>query len=237
MATADTNKDALLKVFYGAGKDESKVVSAYEELADAYHDEFSIKTYMAPSKAAETAASLIKCDEKKRQIEILDFGAGTGLSGTALKECGFSTIDALDVSRSMLDVAQAKSNGELYREIFVGNLKDDPDLVKESTYDMVVGVGVIGTHVVDIDDVQRVMSLVKPGGYLVYTIMAEADKTDSFQNIYDSFQQDQEGKSEGKSNGIINTQEWSVAQSKDVGSLMVDHPAVKHRIVVLQRMP
>jgi len=237
MTAVEPNKAMLLEKQYEAGEDESKFVSLYNETADIYHEVFSKGTWLGPSKVAETVASLIKCDKKKCHIQILDFGAGTGLSGMALKEHGFSTIDALDVSKGMVDVAQTKSNGKLYREVLIGNLKCDNDLLEESSYDIIVSVGVIGTHVFDTNEIHRLMSSVKPGGYIVYTIKAEANKAESFQKMYESLQQDQEEekKSEVESNGIIDTEEWSVAHLKEVGSLNLDYPAVKHDIVVLQR--
>merc|ERR1712150_175446 len=145
--------------------DIDEIVLRYHEMADSYHAIFKSGTWLGPTKLAEVAASLIDGEEKKRQVEILDFGAGTGLSGIAMKNKGFSTIDAMDVCKTMVDVAQTESNGELYRNVIIGHLKESNELLKQESYGMVVSVGVIGTHT-DADEVCRIMPLVKPGGYI-----------------------------------------------------------------------
>mmetsp|Transcript_5109 Transcript_5109/g.7470 ORF Transcript_5109/g.7470 Transcript_5109/m.7470 type:complete len:232 (+) Transcript_5109:37-732(+) len=230
-------KGEMLKVMYGAGRDIDKIVSRYDELADSYHAIHNNGSWIGPNKVAEVAASLIDGEEEKRQVEILDFGAGTGLSGMAMKNKGFSTIDALDVSKGMVDVAQAESNGELYRNVIIGILKENDDLVKQESYAMVVSMGCIGTHT-DADEVYRIMPLVKPGGYILYTIKSEANESESFQKLYASLKEHNdigEEKEEEKNNTTNN--EWKVVQSDGVGPLNVDHPSVHHSIVVLQRMP
>ena len=228
-------KGEILKVAYAAGNDIDEIVSRYDEMADSYHAIHKSGTWVGPNKVAEVAASLIDGEEEKRQVEILDFGAGTGLSGMAMKNKGFSTIDALDVSKKMVDIAQAESNGELYRKIIIGILKENDDLIKQESYGMVVSMGCIGTHT-DADEVYRIMPLVKPGGYIVYTIKNEANESESFQSLYAALKEHNdvgEEKAEEKSNTTKN--EWKLVQSDGVGPLNVDHPSVHHSIVVLQR--
>jgi predicted TPR repeat methyltransferase len=46
---------------------------------------------------------------------ILDFGCGTGLSGLALQNAGFTNIDGLDISAPMLE--KAKGAGSLWQPL------------------------------------------------------------------------------------------------------------------------
>ena len=48
----------------------------------------------------------------QNDVEILDFGGGTRVSGLALKEAGFSAIDGIDLSPEML---QAAASHGVYR--------------------------------------------------------------------------------------------------------------------------
>jgi len=42
----------------------------------------------------------------KGDVEILDFGCGTGLVGQCLNEMGYSNISGIDASEKMLELAE-----------------------------------------------------------------------------------------------------------------------------------
>ena len=69
-------------------------------------------------------------------------GCGTGLSGAALAEAGFTTIDGSDLSPGMLDKARALG---VYRDLWL------PDDLPDRRYDAVAAVGVIGPGAAPLD--------------------------------------------------------------------------------------
>ena len=76
----------------------------YDEWAGKYDEDLlNGLAYVAPRVTAERFAALVRPD-----AAVLDAGCGTGLVGTELAGRGFTTIDGIDISQGMLDVAAAK---------------------------------------------------------------------------------------------------------------------------------
>mmetsp|Transcript_15238 Transcript_15238/g.19885 ORF Transcript_15238/g.19885 Transcript_15238/m.19885 type:complete len:227 (+) Transcript_15238:91-771(+) len=222
MLTEDNEKASYLSKAYEAGTDCGKSNEVYAKYAGMYHEIHATDTWKGPSELAKTAAEVMDPSGRSEDVVVLDFGAGTGLSGIAMKKHGFSTIDAIDISKEMLEVAQKEYQGGLYRKLYCGFLEKDIHLDADS-YHMIIGAGIIGTHV-GTDEVERLMKLVKPGGRILYTIRVEADESEEFQKFYSSFCD------ESKSNG-----EWNKEYSVDKGPLNLDIPSVNHRIVSIKR--
>lgn len=97
--------DRLHAAYSLATPDEAKAL--YREWATSYDDSFgSDMGYVAPREVAR-----IFQDVARDNTPILDVGAGTGLIAEHL---GCLTVDALDITQEMLDVAQSKG---LYRNL------------------------------------------------------------------------------------------------------------------------
>ena len=81
---------------------EPKLV-LYRDWAQTY-DETMLQGlhYQSP----QTVARLLAAHLSDRQAAVLDIGCGTGLLGQGLAEHGFGTIDGLDVSPEMMQVAE-----------------------------------------------------------------------------------------------------------------------------------
>ncbi len=78
---------------------------------------------------------------------ILDVGCGTGVVGVALSDVGEETIDGVDISPEMIEVARTKKNvfGDLaYREFHVADLTIGLDIA-DDTYTGIISVGTF-TH-------------------------------------------------------------------------------------------
>lgn len=71
--------------------------------------------YISPGVASRTLAEATP----SRDLEVVDYGCGTGLVGTALREQGFTRVDGIDLSTGMLERARAKG---VYRHLLCADL-------------------------------------------------------------------------------------------------------------------
>ena len=99
--------DFLDKVYKDEYKDPKDL---YREWANTYDNELAQNEYITPIRTAKALATFAS----DRSTPILDFGCGTGLSAEALISCGFSSIDGIDISSEMVEIARGKS---IYRNL------------------------------------------------------------------------------------------------------------------------
>jgi len=101
--------DTFLDKVYDA-RDASSTRTLYDAWSDSYEAEVGSQGYALPPRCA---AALAKFTDDL-SAPILDFGCGTGLSGLAFKDAGFTTIDGHDLSADMLEEANNKG---VYRKL------------------------------------------------------------------------------------------------------------------------
>ena len=96
---------------------------------------------------------------------ILDYGCGTGLSGSALQAVGFTNIDGLDVSQEMVSLAEKKS---IYKKLTVF----DPSTkipVHADQYKIITAIGVIGAGAAPLEVFDNLFSLLPPSGLFAFS--------------------------------------------------------------------
>lgn len=123
--------DFLDKVYDLETPDEMR--RHYDAWAARYDDDLQSQGYATPGRCA----AALKEAGLSRDAAILDMGCGTGLSGRALREAGFTTIDGADVSPGMLEEA-AKTGA--YRHL----VNTARTALPEARYPAVTAMGVIG---------------------------------------------------------------------------------------------
>ncbi|XP_078491759.1 methyltransferase-like protein 27 [Ciona intestinalis] len=148
-----------------------------------YDNDMEIVTYTAPDVAAQKAASLVS-DKQKENFKLLDLGAGTGLSGAALRRAGFlGNIGALDGSAGMLKVAMEKG---IYSDSTEHILtSSNPLPYPDGTFDMVVNVGAFGKSMMEPDCLQDVLRVLQPYSYFVATVRMSSNREDYKVRFYD----------------------------------------------------
>jgi predicted TPR repeat methyltransferase len=144
----------LDRVYRTEGAEEMRRL--YDDWATQYDADLRAAGYATPGRVS--AALALAIDDPARPI--LDFGCGTGLSGEALAAAGFTTIDGVDVSEGMLEVARAKG---LYRALdAIGD--DDAMTDRAGRYAAAAAIGVIGSGAAPLAAFDRVWALLPAGG-------------------------------------------------------------------------
>lgn len=82
----------------------------YDNWVESYDSEVSENGYGTLARVAEALAR----HASSKEIELLDFGCGTGLSGLALRRAGLTNIDGADLSADMPKGAAEK---QVYRKL------------------------------------------------------------------------------------------------------------------------
>ncbi|WP_274426590.1 class I SAM-dependent DNA methyltransferase [Chelativorans sp. YIM 93263] len=157
MATAS----AFLDNVYEADGGES-MRRYYDRWADSYDADLRENDYRTPSRCAAALSDHLA----DKNAPILDFACGTGISGVALKEAGFETIDGTDISEGMLEKARAKG---IYRDL----LRADPDAVLDigdRQYMAITAVGAIGAGAAPAENIDAAIASLAPGGIFVVSL-------------------------------------------------------------------
>ena len=122
-----------------------------------------IEDYLAPIATAKVATAHLAKD-----AHILDAGAGTGLSGQALRDAGFSDLTGLDFAEAMLAVAASKG---IYQETVAADLSRRTAF-DDGTFDAVVTVGT--TSQIPAESLREYVRVTRPGGKIIVTNWVKA---------------------------------------------------------------
>ncbi|WP_293449494.1 methyltransferase domain-containing protein [Planktotalea sp.] len=161
----------LDKAYDTTGVDATREM--YEKWAESYDSEVSENGYATPKRCAEA----LRAVTSDLTAPVLDFGCGTGLSGLALSLVGFKTIDGIDLTKSMLDLAAEKG---LYRSL----LLSDPDaefLVPKGDYSAIAAIGVIGAGAAPVEVFDLLLGALASGGKFVLSFNDSTLKNPAFE--------------------------------------------------------
>ena len=130
-------KDFLQRVYKVTSRAGAHAL--YQDWAADYETVVAENGYITPTRCAEALAAHVD----DLTVPLLDLGCGTGLSGMAFREVGFTTIDGADFSTEMLRQAAAKKG--LYRCLIAANL--DAGLPgKPGAYEHLAAVGIFSPN-------------------------------------------------------------------------------------------
>ncbi|WP_425050616.1 class I SAM-dependent DNA methyltransferase [Psychromarinibacter sp. S121] len=153
------SKTYLEKVYSVKSTEEAKQI--YDEWAGSYDKELLDQGYATPMRVARALAAQIQNMDKP----VLDFGCGTGLSGAALIQNGFTVIDGTDLSAEML--AQAADKG-VYRDLWQAH--PGAELPFDSgKYHAITASGVIGSGAGPAELLDILMEGLSPRGLLAFS--------------------------------------------------------------------
>jgi len=148
----------------------------YTAWAATYDDELVRNGYRSPQRCAEAIARFAPFD-----TPVLDVGCGTGLSGVALANVGYTDVSGQDVNAEMLDQARKL---DLYRELWVTDV-DEPFPFEVGTYGVLAAVGVIGPGAGPAMLIDGAIRALAPGGLLVFSYNDLALATPEYRDALD----------------------------------------------------
>lgn len=153
--------NSLVKAYIQQGRGLESAINLYNDTADQYDKMLEATDFRGPEILTTAVGKLLG---EVRDVEILDVGAGTGLSGLALRQAGFLHIDALDGSQGMLDEAEKKS---VYRRCYCKLLFGNKDHNIPRRYDIVTLSGAFQVNHLTKAVYRDLISFVKSGGFIV----------------------------------------------------------------------
>ena len=143
-------------------KNDQRLAEVYRDWAKKYdYDNDNVLGTVSQPKSV----NLLSTKLKDKTAKIIDVGCGTGLVGKNLKAQGFSYFDGIDISKDMLAIAKPRG----YTNLFLGSLNKQLPVL-DNTYDSAMCVGVFTHGHVSSDGFNELCRIVKPGGYLCFTI-------------------------------------------------------------------
>ncbi len=143
--------------------DADSTKSLYDDCAEQYDRELRAIGYASPARCAAALADAI--DDRRTPLH--DLGCGTGLSGEAFREAGFTNIDGSDFSRPMLDIAAAKEG--LYQQLLVADMYHPLPFDAEA-YTNIAAVGVFSPGHAPTEMIDDVIAKLPLGGCFVFTL-------------------------------------------------------------------
>ena len=161
-------------------KNDSMLTEVYRDWAKKYDydNDHVLGTVSQPK-----SVNLLSTRLKDKTAKIIDVGCGTGLVGEKLKAKDFIYFDGLDISKDMLSIA--KSRG--YRNLFLGSLNKQLP-VFDDAYDAAMCIGVFTHGHVSSDRFNELCRIVKPGGYVCFTINEGVFEEYGFKEMIAEFQ-------------------------------------------------
>ena len=161
-------------------KNDNRLTEVYRDWAKKYdYDNDNVLGTVSQPKSV----NLLSTRLKDKTAKIIDVGCGTGLVGEKLKAKDFIYFDGLDISKDMLSIA--KSRG--YRNLFLGSLNKQLPVLDDA-YDAAMCIGVFTHGHVSSDGFNELCRIVKPGGYVCFTINEGVFEIYGFKEMIAEFQ-------------------------------------------------
>ena len=114
--------------------------------------------YATPARVADA----LKLHAGELSTPILDFACGTGLSGLALQQVGFTTLDGMDITPEMLSEAEKKG---IYRNLITVDVADETPIAQDS-YRIITAIGAIGTGAAPASCIHTILRALPKGGLM-----------------------------------------------------------------------
>ena len=161
-------------------KNDNRLTKVYKDWAKKYDYD---NDYVLGTVSQSKSVNLLSTRLKNKTAKIIDVGCGTGLVGEKLRAKDFIYFDGIDISKDMLSIA--KSRG--YRNLFLGSLNKKLPLL-DNAYDTAMCVGVFTHGHVSSDGFNELCRIVKPGGYVCFTINEGVFEKYGFKEMISEFQ-------------------------------------------------
>jgi len=152
--------DQTTKPQLWAPRSVAETQELYADWADTYEADVNRMHYATPGRIAAALAM----QSKDMSAPVLDFGCGTGLSGDALAQVGFTTVDGTDISPEMLEQAKAKP---AYRAVWLSAPEEIG--IERGKYAAITATGVISLGAAPPETLTDLLEILSPGGLLAFS--------------------------------------------------------------------
>ncbi len=195
-----------------SSKNLNELQERYDQWASDYDSDLERDFgWSAPALAAGVFEKYVPTNAR-----VLDAGAGTGLVGVALKEKGYGSIVAMDLSQGML--AEARKTGAYERcdQMVLGETLG----YETDSFDAVISVGVFTVGHVPPNGLDDLVRVVKPGGHIIYSLRPDVYAENGFKEKHAELE------AAGKLSIVEATEPQHV--------LPIGEPEVEHQVWVLR---
>lgn len=158
------DKPFLDQVFATTSTEESRRL--YDQWAASYDSDMAAHNFTAPRMVAERVAKHLK-NLPPLETKIVDAGCGSGAVGLELSKLGYQTVDGLDISQGMLDVAARLA---VYRELKIADLTKRLE-IQDGDYDALVCCGMFTHGHLGKELLEDFARVVRTDGVLVATVL------------------------------------------------------------------
>lgn len=173
--TTSTHRNHLSRAY---GLDSHEQTQAfYSDWAATYDAELIEAGYVTPQRCARA----LKAHAPGAGIKILDIGSGTGLSGLALADIGFTHLTGSEVNPDMLEAAKTRG---VYDTTWLAD-PGDPFPFEPGTYDAITAIGVIGTGAAPIAVLEGALGKLVTGGLCVFSFNDHTLEHPEFEGLVD----------------------------------------------------
>lgn len=145
----------------------------YRDWADTYESEVEGEGYITPARCAKVLAEHV--DDLEQPV--LDLGCGTGISGLALREAGFTVIDGSDLTEEMLEKARER---QVYRRTFLHDMSE-PLPIRPESVAHAVAVGSINPGHAPAVAIDHALEVLPIGGLFVFSLNDHAREHPEFE--------------------------------------------------------
>ena len=164
-----------------ATNDDSSQLEFYKKWAREYDEQMQQGLhYLSPEKISKALARYLQ----NSNAAIIDIGCGTGLTAQACVDLGFSSIDGLDYSPEMVEIARQKG---IYRELFVADL-NQPLQFADQSYTAIICSGTFTHSHVGAEPLDELVRILKPGGFLACTIHRDLWQKRGFEDKFNALE-------------------------------------------------
>ncbi len=155
-----------------SSRDADELAERYDQWATDYEEDLARDfEYKGPEQAVEVFSKYVPTDAR-----VLDAGAGTGQVGVGLTRLGYNNLEAMDLSRGMLDEARKKGVYQEYHQMKMG----DPLRFPSDSFEAVICVGTLTLGHAPASALDELVRITRPGGYIVFTLRPDVYETNGF---------------------------------------------------------
>jgi len=195
-----------------SSRDNAELAERYDQWAKDYDSDIEQDFgWLGPQKASEAFARHVAKD-----AQVLDAGAGTGLTGQVLASMGYTKLVAMDFSAGMLDEAHKKGIYQEFHWMVMGETLG----FRAGVFDAVISVGVLTVGHAPASCLDELVRITRAGGHIVFSLRPDVYLDSGFKE---------------KQEALVAAGKWRlVEEGEKFQPLPKGEPEVLHQVWVYQ---